>query len=387
MGAFAGPRIISDGLIFSYDMANTKKSWKGKPTTNVISNTTYKGHGNIVYNDMIPFPNDPGRTTYTSIVNNPTAPGGNFGVQFNNGTGISLTSGETYFFSFPLLIDSHVKQETGSNLTVYLRVNYDDDTSSTYNFSGSIDQSSREWQYLSTEVALTDGKTPTGTCAFYCYADRAESGQMTIGKPQLELGTFATPFVNGTRSNTESLIDPIGSNTITASSLTYAVDSFNFSTTGDNLSLPNDIGYTTDVSTFAWFKSLGIPDGGYHIVCGGPELEISIPTAGTLRLGVTTTSRYVSNHGSGMMDGEWHYVGLTFSGTTKTAYIDGLSAGTQTTAGALTSSFANRKVGKFGSSNTYGTPTEIPSYNVYNRALTADEVFHNFSASRGRFGI
>ncbi len=30
------PKIVTDGLAFAYDMDNTKKSWNGKPTTNLF---------------------------------------------------------------------------------------------------------------------------------------------------------------------------------------------------------------------------------------------------------------------------------------------------------------------------------------------------------------
>jgi hypothetical protein len=161
----------------------------------------------------------------------------------------------------------------------------------------------------------------------------------------------------------------------------------NFDGTDDYISLPNDLGYTTSVSAFAWFKSLGTPTGGYHIIFGGQELEISIPTAGQIRTGIYTNTRYVSNHGSGLTDGNWHNVGFTFSGTTKTSYIDGISAGTQTTANTLTSTFNNRTMGRFGNSTGYYLNGNIASAQIYNRALSAAEVLQNFNATRNRFGV
>ena len=31
------PKIATDGLVFAYDMGNTRKSWRGAPTTNLIT--------------------------------------------------------------------------------------------------------------------------------------------------------------------------------------------------------------------------------------------------------------------------------------------------------------------------------------------------------------
>jgi hypothetical protein len=155
----------------------------------------------------------------------------------------------------------------------------------------------------------------------------------------------------------------------------------------DYIQLPNSLGYSSEVSAFAWFRSLGSPTGGYHIIYGGIELEISIPTSGEIRTGVFTNARYVSNHGSGLVDGNWHQVGFTFSGTTKTSYIDGVSVGTQTTAGALTSSFSNRTMGRFGSNTQYYLNGNIAQASIYNRALTAQEIQQNFNAKKSRFGL
>jgi hypothetical protein len=155
----------------------------------------------------------------------------------------------------------------------------------------------------------------------------------------------------------------------------------------DYVSLPNSLGYTTSVSAFAWIKTDGSPSGGFHIVFGGQQLEISIPTSGELRTGVTTNARYVNNLGSGLVDGNWHQIGFTFSGTTKTAYIDSVSVGTQTTAGTLTSSFSSRTMGRFGSSTAYEMNGFISDAKIYNRALTANEIQQNFNATKPRYGV
>jgi hypothetical protein len=160
-----------------------------------------------------------------------------------------------------------------------------------------------------------------------------------------------------------------------------------FDGTNDYITLPNSLGYTTQVSAFAWFKSNGTPAGGFHIIFGGQELEISIPTAGELRCGVFTNSRFVSNHGSGLSDGNWHHVGFTFNGSSKIAYIDGVSVGSQSVTGTLTSSFSNRTIGKYGSSNLYYLNGNLSDMMVYNRSLTSDEVFQIFNSKRGRFRV
>lgn len=162
-----------------------------------------------------------------------------------------------------------------------------------------------------------------------------------------------------------------------------------FDNSNDYIQLPNDLGYsTTTLSVFSWFKSNGQPLGNYHIVCGGQECEISVPwPGGAIRTGVLTNTRFVSNHGSGLNDGLWHYIGFTYDGSTKRSYIDGVSVGTQVVTGTLVTSFSNRRLGRFGSSSDYYLNGHIASYWVYNRVVSDSEVLQNFKAHRSRYDV
>ncbi len=79
----------------------------------------------------------------------------------------------------------------------------------------------------------------------------------------------------------------------------------------------------------------------------------------------------------------WYYVGVTKNGATATMYVNGKSVGTSSVSNPKTSGNA--------------TVTLFPYYpqdlatmglcQVYDRVLSDDEVFTNFAAIRGRFGI
>jgi len=145
----------------------------------------------------------------------------------------------------------------------------------------------------------------------------------------------------------------------------------------DYIDLPNDLGYTTQVSAFAWFKREGDPLGNYHIIFGPSQFEISIPDpGGSLRTGIMTTdNRFVSNHGSGLLDGEWHFIGFTFDGTVKKSYIDGQYVGEQTgITGPLLYDFSYRRMGRHGTSGVYYLNGSISNARIYNRALSASEI-------------
>ena len=64
MSSFIGTNIVDDGLVFHYDMKNTHKSWKGKPTTSFFTNGHFQGgnkipqeSGSNAQNDIILKPN------------------------------------------------------------------------------------------------------------------------------------------------------------------------------------------------------------------------------------------------------------------------------------------------------------------------------------------
>lgn len=164
-----------------------------------------------------------------------------------------------------------------------------------------------------------------------------------------------------------------------------------FETVDDYIALPNDLGYTTTFSAFAWFRADGDAGGGYHPIMGGEELEISVEnTTGAIRTGLYTDSSFSSSHTTGVSDGTWHHIGFTFDGSTKESYVDGVSVGSLgSITGTLTASFSSRNIGKYGSSSTYWTDGVIKGVRIYDRVLDSDEIgilFNEGNISSGLVG-
>ena len=218
--------------------------------------------------------------------------------------------------------------------------------------------------YYGNSTATTNPSTPAVWDANYTMVQHQDetSGTLTDSTSNANNGTpYFTPVTN---QNATGKIE--------------GADSFDG--VNDYVDLCNNLGYTTQVSAFAWFKSQGAPAGNYHIIFGGQELEISIYTTGYLRTGVYTNQRYVSNHGSGLTDGNWHYVGFIFNGSTKKSYIDGAFVGEQTAiAGSLTYSFANRRMGRWGASSVYYANGAIDEVRISNSARSADWIKTEYS--------
>ena len=377
-----GPNIERDGLVFGYDTGHgmvdnhtSSRRYQGKPTTNYLSDglSGYNVVQGSRWNGATP--------TFTKGMS-----------EFNTLVGTYNTSGTSYMYSHDYVLDDDLSTLSSQVVTfsIYLRRT---DTLGTVgmriydNVSGySTIYADVTNQFQRFSITKTLGANPT---RIFVMIDNSNGGIIDFHSPMLEKGE-ASPFVDGTRSSTNSLIDLKRTTDIDVSNVSFdSTGQPTFDGTDDYISLPNKLGYPTNsVSVFAWFKINGSPTGGYHIICGTSNLEMSIHSSATyLRNGVETTNgRFVSNNGSQTLnDGNYHYYGFTFDGSTKTAYIDGVVVGTQSVTGTLTTSFSTRRVGAYGGS--YFANGDLPVYKVYNKVLTPEEAKQSYNVYKNRFDI
>lgn len=359
------------------------KSWKGKPTVNLGANHGVNGMNGITYTYVSTDEEGWKKYSLSGTWNSGTYP---YSAAISN---TSMTGGTKY--SVAATMKTNVKDKFAGGFTYINYVNAPKDYEGTGGYEILEDGSHRPYKqgfaYTSTTTQLgyldtrpaSNGTTFNSSTDFFYIKDI-----------QVEQSDFRTPYVNGTRSSTSAFTDVSGNdNQVTIGNLSYASDNtFDFDGTDDYIALPNDIGYTNEVSVVAWIKTDGSPGGGYHIVCGGQHLEISIPhSTGELRHGVyTTTGRHVTNRGSGLSDGNWHQVAMTFGGNQLKGYIDGVQAGsTATPSGNLISSFSGRRLGQFGTDSTYWMNGKIASYAVYKKVLSASEILESYNNLKSRY--
>ena len=88
---------------------------------------------------------------------------------------------------------------------------------------------------------------------------------------------------------------------------------------------------------------------------------------------------------------KWQYICCVSNGATPQLYLDAVQNSTDVTANGSYNYFGYTTVGKIGGSNTNAGSTSFPgnisNIQIYNRALTANEIQQNFNATRGRFGV
>ena len=412
MGIARGPNVINDGLVFGYDTGypisdnnTTTRFYQGEPVTNLwdsmLNTQSLRTHTKHYWNGIKwtedstythPGVNGP-KDTYLGLVFKHTSgalnsswSGNSYGYMLRD---IACTNGATMAMSSWVYassdcdvtaIPASIEGESGGETTISgYPVSYDLNNKGTWQVLAKKANSDGNVRFIPL-YPRKDGVTNGSFAGFFMWA-----------LPQVAYGDHVVPPIQpgATRSDTASLIDLKRTTSIDVGDVSFDSNAQpTFDGTDDEINLPNDLGYSANsVSVFAWFKINGTPTNNYHIICGTSQLEMSIyhPNATYLRNGIDTTNgRHVSNNGNQTLnDGNYHYYGFTFDGSTKRAYIDGVQVGTQSVTGTLTTSFSSRRVGNY--ANSYYAHGDIPVYKVYNKVLTPEEVTQNFNAYKNRF--
>ena len=388
MGSFSGPEIVTNGLVFAYDMGNTDKSFQGAPTTNLINNplpdgtttgfAAIGGVGTLTFdaqNQAIKWV----RTSYevwgayhtvNPIFNGTLSTSVQYTTSFEWKVENNIFSNSVY--SYELVQGNGVSPAVAVNLV----------TNSTLQPNG--------WFLF--KCTFTPANAGVGEAYNRIYFPSQSTNTSTFywRKIQFEQRAFATPFVNGTRSTTQSLLDFTRRNTITMTSPTYNSNGlFSFSGGTERITLPATIGPINNHFTMsAWINSTSISstqnilsmNGPYFMRIDGSRVRFNVLTDSWLFQAGTTT----------LLSNTWYFLTMVWNGTagTWTGYING------------TQEFSTAKSGTVSATNFYGyvgyTPEggeqsnfqgQIAAVYYYNRALTAAEVIQNFNANRGRYGI
>lgn len=222
MSAYAGPEVVTNGLIFSFDMNNTR-SWKGMPTTNYVP-YPYASYNNGSFVFGYNYANNGVAYTYKTNVSNPVdAPGV-----------LEYYSGTTDYKYFS--VDTSAVPTTGTyTFSYYARIVSGSSSSNLNN--------SQLWRANGTDRSVTGDWNPTFTTEWKRYSTSGpveagtvlqyfpiHSGSLTGGITiqycgfQCELSSFASQFTPSSRSTTQSLIDLTGVSAATVNNLVYNND-------------------------------------------------------------------------------------------------------------------------------------------------------------------
>lgn len=389
MGLNHSPGIVTNGLAFYYDMSNTQKSWRGAPTTNYVPNAdTMASWGGYGAGNDGTFVTEFGTTGY-QMLNRASW----------NGILRSITLPSTGIYTFSAWVKYAGGSANNNGGTVYLSGWGGGDSAVT------TDKSKSGWQRLSITLNCTN-TTFTFFLISYGGTNDGVSDKSTwyVTMPQAEAGSVATPFVNGSRSATQAILDLTNSNTITANSLTYASDgtfSFNYDTP-NYITVPlatclNKIegtmnfwlyptrysggnGYFVNredatANAVDWFWIGPYSDSFYFRIGNGSDC-----CSNDLSFGSVSTVIPLNN---------WINMCFTWKANgTSAIYKNGVLI-TSRAIGNIpaTNPAANGRIGLGHANGPSYFDGKIPTVQIYNRQFTDAEVQQNFNAHRGRYGV
>lgn len=384
MALLHSPKIVTDGLVFYYDMVNTKKSNLGDTTTNIISNGDFSngltGWSNYSISPTVvtvyDFPTAVGQPKQVAQCNTlgTLSGGGNYGGISRSGMSV-LTSGTTYTVSF---YARHLN--TGTMVLPFSHQTGSGDNSNLA-FNSNI---TTNWAKYTRTVALDLVKT-----TLYIWNQNISSGTFQISDIQIEAKPYATAFTTTSRNNTQSILDLTRNNTITANSVTYSADgNFSFNGTSNYITAPS-LGTFSNYSIELWVKMNSLsgqqrlfstPGGGtFTVRWNGSDFDFhynpadgSPPSTVTSATGLTyNTSTY------------YNLVATNSISNGARFYVNGELKGTGERAINLTSACY------FGADHTLSLWANciLPIAKIYSRELSSAEIYQNFNSLRGRFSV
>ena len=375
-----GAKIVTNGLVFAYDMGpnpGVNKSWKGKPTTNLVSDTISQSGWSGSYSLI-----DSATKTFNVVISRGAATGSAWRSHYWS---VSSYVGSSVTIS----MDVELISENNATFT-HTNVGQGNTGSFPYHIAGSdvADRVRVESLPNKTHMTWSGIINSTGAVGISTWINQTVAGggvTLRISNVQIEANEFETPFVNGTRSNTEALLDWAGNNTITANSLTYNSDgTFSFASSLLDTTIGSGRNVASNPITIQAFVKSN--------TTSGARIWVDATSNGTNQRLYSGLNAVGQSSGMGIqgsawnssipIDTNWHYQAIVLDGSTATAYDNGVVASSK----AYTSYTLPGNIIVGGRSGYYWSG-EISAFSVYDRALTADEVKTNFNALRGRYGI
>ena len=401
MGISNSLSTVTDGLVFYMDAGN-KRSWIGPPVTNLLPNKTFSGDWAFTGASY----DTPTQRLVTNTSN----------VAHYTYLNTALVNDVTYTQSVVArAAERSVLQITPSiGLDGYLTNKYVNfDLSSGIMYGTATENCSMVhlgdgWfrcGYRDAAYADGAGRFALGIVASYtagrlaAYADTANYG-IQLKQPQLEASPFASPFIDGSRSNTECILDLTRTSTSTISELTYENDgSFRFDGTNDHFSFQTPtLDSVITIEMMMKVNSLnGMPVGFYGYDIYFVSNALGFNTSASDCYGLTSTQ--VTN--LQLLNNWKHYTFVMKNNTSASVnpytenkiYINGEAQtlsqvlGTQSGTPKSFSDGLGIVSGWLNNLTQYKTNMSMNNFKIYNRELSQSEILQNFSALRGRYGI
>lgn len=406
---YTGPKLTNDDLVFGYDTGygiadnNTAtRFYPGVPTTNLnadpyhstksagdtVTLSTWGGDTGVGSFEVNTSPPGGGMMFINHNTSNPAGSGGTY-TDFPT-TRYTLTNGVTYTRSWWCKAD-RILSSVSAHICSCNR-----DSDNTY-ITGPNISLNTTWQRFSSTFTYTG---PTSTDWQFRHINYNAS-KIYIANVQLEVGSIASPFVDGARSNTASLIDLKGETDINVSSVSFtSTGQPDFDGTDDEIQIASsDWNKVTEVTVEAVVLVKGTPiDGnGYHVVAqkdgaysGGAVYGIRISGSnvpyGVFSKDASSSGTHIDTvAGTTMTTNKYYHLVYTRKVGESVFYQNGEQKSINTSSNDViynnTSTFT---IGQGDGRQLYGN---IPVLKVHNSVLSATEIKQNYNAYKNRFNM
>lgn len=410
MGIHRGPNPVNDGLTFGcdtgYGIANNDTAtrfYPGGPTVNYVTDASLLQNG--------------WGGSY-SLIDSATK-SFQFNVSSFNG---SAGSGQGWR-SFMWDMRSHAGSAVTISATIEVpsdspgnfawvmmgQANSRADGTTTATYLGYSASSERVQKTTTTKERITWSGTigntgtanqPNGIIGFTVWYNGGTNGTnhfIKVSNVQIEKVAHETPFVNGTRSSTASLIDLKRTTNIDVSNVSFDSNGQpTFDNTDDRITMPNSsvFNHTSELSIEAWVKfdgnsedfifEKGNVNTQYSLFSHGSDIVFRTIHAGDSGYQTLSPSKTTA----GITNGVWHHIVGSWDGSTKRIYVDGVDKASVSKSGALTTTSNGAAIGSFGgTSSGYYFGGDIAVVKIYDKGLSAAEVLQNYNAYKNRFNI
>ena len=374
MGAHYGfGKTVNKGLVFAYDTGDVLNSYRGEPTENLIA---LGGTDPEVERSGTSYPYY--STNITSLVQSRWS-----------------TSNNLITMSFEGKRD-YVDGGTGGGNDGYPRmyVYFSD-----WSWSRSFGTGAYDWEYVANTGAMPD---PTGKSVYFAiyHMNSGNRGRSYSRRHQVELKPHATPFVNGTRSATQGLLDLTGNRDLSLANVSFDSNAqIVFDGTDDMIELANnpqegsnsvswefvvnfDLVHDNETSTYRqlYIQESSVWIGQYYDYIG-------------IDIGKDDGSWFDGNGGrvtnskiGPVNSGQYYHAVFTWDGVNVKGYLNG-ELGFTTAISGLTGIRTGSTPRRIGRRSGQPLAGDMPITRLYNSALTAAEVKQNFNHYKTRFSI
>ncbi len=411
---YTGPKLKSEDLKFGYDtgygvLSNhvTSRFYPGEPTVNYATDSP-TGGGWSGGHDVIDSATKTFKFKVQNFTGNPGAGWRSFTWDMTSHAGSAVTISATFEYAGPVGQMAFVYIGQANTYTnsggagQYLgysptsdRTSKTTETKERISWSGTIGSGGSANQpngHIGITVWINNG-VPAGNGNYDSY--------IVMSNIQIEKKAHATPFVNGTRSSTQGLIDLKRTTSIDVSNASFdSTGQLEFDGTDDEIQLAsNDWNKVNTVTVEAVVLIKGSPIDGnsYHVVAqkdgaysGGAVYGIRISGSGvpygTFSKGTSSSETHIDIvYGTTMTANKYYHLVYTRRVGESVFYQNGEATNSDTgNNDAILNNTSTVTIGQGDGRQLYGN---IPVLKIYDAVLSTAEIKQNYNAYKQRFNI